>query len=300
MEAVIDVLGGLASGKISPKKSAGAIGTIKNNLISFLSAFMDPAKESGITPVVAILNKVMSGEVGARDATTLAEGIAEDVDSSVLAGYAVPEELDALKLAIQLSKESKTEEERIRYEAEAEAIIKKITEFPGGHQKGRSRSRPMSLKVIINTMKMDDINDETGFGGTPFLNSVDQLQHLVDRYGPEFVRAHAWALDEYIKMREDPEYSGYTMPSRFSTMLRRADSVQTDVQRELTEKNISNKHFSRPSDKEDMSMLRPVADGQTLDENQIHLLGLGWPDQTELHRHTGEVRKTSSPYYAIR
>ena len=268
MEASIDVLAGLASGEISAEKAAGAIGSIKKNLISFLSAFINPAKKSGITPIVAVLNKVMSGEVGAREATTLSEGISADVDNSVLSGYAVPEELDALKLAIQLSKESKTEEERIRYEAEAEAIIKKITEVREAIREDAPEP-PDELTQTINNVKLDEINADTKFGGIPLLNSVEQLQHLVDKYGPEFIQAHAWALDEYIKMRENPEYSGYTMPSRFSTMLRKAGSIQTDRERELTEKNISDGHFSRTSESSDRISIRdngPLGDGETIDE----------------------------------
>ena len=273
MEASIDVLTGLASGEISAKKSAGAIGVIKKDLVSFISAFVDPAKKSGITPIVAVLNKVMSGEVGAREATTLSEGISADVDNSVLAGYAVPEELDALKLAIQLSKESKTEEERIRYEAEAEAIIKKITEVREAIKEDAPEP-PDELRQTINTVKLGEINDDTSFGGVPILNSVDQLQHLVEKYGPEFIQAHAWALDEYIKMRENPEYSGYTMPSRFSTMLRKTGSIQTDVQRELTQRNIDNKHFSSVDrDRTSIKYNAPAADGQSIDKTTSTFLG---------------------------
>ena len=276
MEASIDVLTGLASDEISAKKSAGAIGVIKKDLVSFISAFVDPAKKSGITPIVAILNKVMSGEVGSREATTLSEGITKDVENSVLAKYAVPEELDALTLAVTLSKEAKNPKDRLRYEAEAEAIIKKITEVREDIKKSAPEP-PDEIKQTINNLKLEDINDETSFGGVPLLNSIDQLQHLVDKYGPEFIEAHAWALDEYIKMREDPEYSGYTMPSKFSTMLRRTGSNLTDRQRALNKKNIEAGFISpmkESIDKLSINENEPQADGESIDETTSTFLDL--------------------------
>ena len=274
MEASIEVLEGLASGTISPSKSAGAVGTIKKDLVSFIKSFVDPAKESAITPVVAVLANIQSGAVGARGSGyRTAPRASEEVRSSLLARYAEPKELDDLSEALTLAERAKTEEDKDLYQRKADDIIRKITETRDAVRES-APPPPDAVRRIQNKMRAEDINTGTHFGGIPLINSVQQLEHLADRFGEEFHEAYDWALDEYMKMRENPSYSGYTSPSRISTMFRRQTNL-TDLERAAIEQDVANGVIERGEKSPDHKSIEdsaPIADGQDVEKTISTLL----------------------------
>ena len=229
MESSIDLLYGMISGKVEvPGKSPGTVGGIKNNFRKLLDGFLIPAKEADLQPVVEVLDRLMQGTMGARDPGYSIGPAGPEVGearSPLFTRFADPEQVKKLEQAVALRESAKTDSERNYYQKEVDQIVDKVTRMRESVMESLP-PMPDELQQAQNEAQATQINDDNPWYDVPTIN---KLKMTTFGETEEEMEAYQIALDEYLKMRNDPSYGGYQMPGDFAALANKQTNLPTHL-----------------------------------------------------------------------
>ena len=229
MESSIDLLYGMTSGKVEvPGKSPGTVGGIKNNFRKLLDGFLIPAKEADLQPVVEVLDRLMQGTMGARDPGYSIGPAGPEVGearSPLFTRFADPEQVKKLEQAVALRESAKTDSERNYYQKEVDQIVDKVTEMRESVMDSLP-PMPDEFQQMQNESQATQINDDNPWYDVPTINKLNMTTFGETE---EEKKAYRIALDEYLKMRNNPSYGGYQMPGDFAALANKQTNIPTHL-----------------------------------------------------------------------